>query len=566
MKDWQNSPLLERFLFLLIILIEAGIFFYMINGRWIVGGHDGFTYFANQYSCLNNVVIYGKIPQWTPFLTHGIGGILFGYITWSGILQNVLLLSGNLFKGVNFLPIFYVGIFIDELLLLAGTWLLSRRFFASPFTVFFVTLSIMGSCIWLLQPWWNFHLYYALPLILYFIHIFIDSGKWRYYFLAGNALFIQCMGNLPYVLPLTSLVIFLYFLFYFIFNYKDTWQKIKALNWNWSFILTTSIIIILFVAYYSAMSIGTDQVVNYSPSRNIDNSTNLSDFLTYSGKLSWKVWLELFLGMSPCLDYTLYIGILCVPFILLGLILNINKQNSHFLFTIIILLFFSMGTFVSVFFYYLWPMMRYFRHLSLITPVIKIFLCFTAGFGFDAVFFNKSRWKNPMIIKASLAVISILMLGLSLLLWILAKNYEFTSYLIRSMVSETLPMFITLFNENTMTSALNRTTLFTLTAFILFAVLLFIKQKKMFISFMILLLTLHCMDIYIFKTSEIKLKATPLNDELYKITEFRPMPYAKRRDVSFWDSPRAKLLKALPIQKPGAFYSAEIIELHSHFG
>lgn len=62
------------------------------------------------------------------------------------------------------------------------------------------------------------------------------------------------------------------------------------------------------------------------------------------------------------------------------------------------------------------------------------------------------------------------------------------------------------------------------------------------------------MDIYIFKISEIKLKMTPLNDELYKFTEFQPMPYAKRRDVFFWDNPRAKMLKVLPIQEPGVFY------------
>ena len=151
----------------------------------------------------------------------------------------------------------------------------------------------------------------------------------------------------------------------------------------------------------------------------------MDGFLTYGGKITWKAWLELFLGVSPFLDYTLYIGILCVPFILLGLIFNLNKQNVHFLLIIIILLLFSMGTFVSVFFYYSWPMMKYFRHLSLVSPIIKVFLCFLAGFGFDAVFFNKSRWENPLIMKVSLAVMSLLMLGLFYILWSLSHNYEF---------------------------------------------------------------------------------------------------------------------------------------------
>ena len=110
-----------------------------------------------QYCFLNHVINYGEIPQWSPFMTHGTLATL-GYIVPGGILQNVLLLSGGLFKDINFLPLFYAGVFLDELLLLTGVWLLGRRFFASPFTVFFVTISIMGSCIWILQPWFNFHL------------------------------------------------------------------------------------------------------------------------------------------------------------------------------------------------------------------------------------------------------------------------------------------------------------------------------------------------------------------------------------------------------------------------
>jgi hypothetical protein len=552
----HNSRLTEGCLFRLIVFIEAGIFFYLIYGKCIIGGHDGFQYFTIQYYFLNNVVNYGEIPQWAPFMTHGTLATM-GYIGPTGILQNILFLSGSLFKNINFLPLFYIGIFLDELLLLIGAWLLARRFFASPFTMFFVTLSIMGSCIWILQPWWNFHIYYAIPLIIYLVHAFIDSGKWRYYFLAGNLLFMQCLGNLPYFLPVTTLVIFLYFLFYFIFNYQDTWHNIKAINFGWSFVLSTSIIIILFASLNVIMSIGMDQIVNYNALRNLDGSATLDGFLTYGGKLYWRAWWELILGISPFLDYTLYIGILCVPFILLGLIFNLNKQNAHFFLTIIILLLFSMGTFVSIFFYYSWPMMKYFRHLMLVAPVIKVFLCFLAGFGVDAVFFDKSRWQNPAILKVSLAVTSIFMFGLSLFLWILSNNYEICAKLLKSMGSYTLPLFITLFNEDIITSLLNRTTLFAIIASILLAVLFFIDRKKYFLPLVIFILSLHCADIYGFKFSEISFKTIHLNDEMYKITYFQSMPYAKRRDVSLNNTnPRAEILKILPIQEPGVLYSS----------
>jgi hypothetical protein len=315
----------------------------------------------------------------------------------------------------------------------------------------------------------------------------------------------------------------------------------------------------LFIALKVTMTIGMDQVVNYNALRNTDGTSTLDGFLTYGLIFTWRAWLELILGISPFLDYTLYIGILCVPLILLGLIFNLNKQNFHFLLTIIILLLFSMGTFVSVLFYYCWPMMKFFRHLALVSPIIKVFLCFMAGFGFDAVFFNKSRWKNPFIVKVFLISSSLLMLGISLLLWILSHNYEFCVYFLKNMApagTETLPFFTTIFNEDIIIPLLGRTTLFALIASILFAVISSVNQKKYFLFLAVLLSVLHLADIYGFKFSEIKLKTTPLNDELSKIIDFQPMPYAKRRDISFWDNnPRAELLKILPVQEPAVLYS-----------
>jgi len=555
----HNVRMVESCLFLLVILIEAGIFICLTREKSIVGGHDGFQYFSLQYSILNHMIIHGEIPQWTPYMTHGSLATL-GYITTSGIFQSILFLTGDLFKNVNFLPLFHAGIFFDELVLLTGVWLLGRRFFASPLTVFFVTLSVMGSCIWVLQTWWNFHIYYAIPLILYFIHAFMDSGRWRYYFLAGNLLFVQCLGNLPYFLPLTSLVIFLYCFFYFSLNFEDNLKKIKAFRFGPAFILTTLCILLMFAAYTLTVTIGTNQLVNYNPLRNTDVTTTLDGFLKYGQIFTWQAWLELILRISPFMDYTLYIGLLCVPFILCGFISNTNRQNIHFLLTMVILFLFSMGTFVSVFFYHAWPMMKYFRHLALVSPLVKDFLCFLAGFGFDAVFFNQSRWKNPFIMKSVTAFVSLLMLGLSLWLFLLSHHYEVCVNLLKNMApaeTETLPFFTGIFNENTIIPMINHVTLIALTGAVLFAVIPFVKKRNSFILLAVLLSALNLADIYGFKFSEIKLKTISLNRELSKIIDFQPVTYSRRRDISFENNnPRAELLKVLPVKEPGVLYSS----------
>jgi hypothetical protein len=155
---------------------------------------------------------------------------------------------------------------------------------------------------------------------------------------------------------------------------------------------------------------------------------------------------------------------------------------------------------------------------------------------------------------------AVFMLGISLFLWLMSHDYEYSINLLKSMAPagiETIPFFTTVFNEDIITSLLSHTTLFALTASVSFAILSFVNNKKSFLIMAVLLSSLHCADIYGFKLSEIKLKATPLNEELTKIIDFHNMPFAKRRDVSFENNnPRAELLKVLPIKAPGVLYSS----------
>ncbi len=545
----------ESVLFLLLVIIEVGITFFMIHDHRIVGGHDGFQYFTLQYYFLNHVVSYGEIPQWMPFLTHGTVASWW-YIIQGGILQSVLLLSAGLWKGLNFLPFFYAGIFVDELLLLTGVWLLGRRFFLSPLTVFIVAVSVMGSCIWILQPWWNFHLYYALPMILYFCHRFLDSGQWRYAFLAGNLLFIQSLGNLPYFLPLISLVIFLYFLFYTALNYAEVCRQVKNIRFKWSFLLTISVILICFAALYATMHFGTDQIKNYT-FRSPDGSSSLDVFFTYGGEPTWKSWLEMLLGVSPGLDYTLYIGIIGVPLIILGLFFNLRRKNIHFLFTIIVLLLFSAGTFVSVFFYYCWPMMTYFRHLMLTATVIKLLFCFQAGFGFDALIDASLHRQKPMKITTSLAVLSLLMMGVAFVLWRLSGDCDFTTRLLDDMVPEKLYRFLTLADECLVGSLLVRNAIFAFIASLLLAVMVLFEKKREALALLLLLASFHAADLYGFKFSEINFKTAELNDAAYDVTRFTTIPYTAKRNLTFnKTNSRTELLNVLPISYGATYWTA----------
>jgi len=125
--------------------------------------HDGFQFFTLHYYFLNNAIQSGDVAQWIPYMNHGTIATLW-YGVQASMLQQVLLVPAPLFRHADLLTLFHLSMFVDTMVLLVGTWLVARRFFGAP-AAFFVTASVVGSCVWLDQPYWNFRLYYALPLV-----------------------------------------------------------------------------------------------------------------------------------------------------------------------------------------------------------------------------------------------------------------------------------------------------------------------------------------------------------------------------------------------------------------
>lgn len=537
----------EGLLFLLAVFFESIFIAALMQQHRVPAGHDGFQYFTLQYYFLNNAVNYGEIPQWIPFMTHGsIATIWYGI--QAGILQNILVFTGRLLAKLNFVQIFHIGMFIDELLLMIGVWLLGKRFFHSLFTVFFVTVTAVGSCIWFTQAWWNFHFYYAIPLILYFMHSFFDSGKWIYCFLAGNLLLMQMLGNLPYFIAVTSLVIFLYFLFYWVFNFNAFQGSIKVIKWNRFSTVCIFLIIVSFVMVNMALRMGTREICAYNFGRGIHFLTDLKIFLSYGGNLGLAKWIELFLRVSPrTKDYTLYIGFLSLFLIIIGAVYNLNRKNLHFLFLILTLLLFSMGTFVSTFFYYTWPFMKYFRHLYLVSPIIKLFLCFIAGFGFELLV-SRRRRKNIFEGRRVWisAIFSTLMLFLSVILFLNLSSFV---HLIVKIVNQPFPISENI-SKNIFSSGDVLKIRLILVAFFAFAMALSIlviifpdvNRRNSKISILGIVLFFQLVDIYSYKTFQKDIGTIVFDNDKYKTTNFTLMPYAKRRDTSSWDNnPRASV-------------------------
>ena len=528
-KMLQNK---EGLFLLLVVFCELVVVLYLICDHRMSRGHDGFCYHYLQYYFLNNAVTAGEFPQWMPFLTHGVVGHWWHFFS-GAMTQNVLLLAGGFLKGVNFLPIFHLGMFFDELLLLIGVWLLTGRWFASPLTRCFTTATALGSTIWMSQPYLNFRFFYVVPLILHFLHLFFDGGKWRHAFLAANLLAIQLLGGGVYSFPVVSMVIFAYFFAHGLLFYPESREKIRAIRWNWSGAGWIALSVMSFFLVYLFKVVGTDGIILYS-SRKSDHSVSLDTFLTYGGKITLEQWGEqLFLGAANPLDYSLYCGVFFVPFLILGMICNPRREALVVMAVAMLLIFFSLGGLVSILCYHLWPMMKYYRHIALVAPLTKLFLCFLAGFGFEAL---AARCPPVHVLRVSRA--GLIAGGSALLLGILIRKDE----ILRFLMVDTSGVWIALILLLLSASAPIRGNVRSVIAF--------------------LVLAWHLLDLYSYKIGMVSLKTLSLNDAQYKVNAFTPMPYARRRDLDYFSNPRAAVFKTDLLE---AGYGGRYAVMNSYF-
>jgi hypothetical protein len=259
-----------------------------------------------------------------------------------------------------------------------------------------VALSVVASAVWLDQPYWNFRLYYAIPLVLELGHRFLDTGRWRWTFLTCNLLALQTIGNLPYLIPLTSFVVFAYFGFYAAINRTFVRGRLRSVQWNAPAMAALAGSALSFAAAYTCVTLGTEQLVNYNVGRGPSGTTSLSYFLSYGRFTDLGKWNDVVLRLSPALDNTLYAGMLLAPLLLTAFML-VDRRRLHLVLTAVILLLFTLSTPIARLVYYAWPGMWYFRHIGLVSSLVKVLFCFVAGIGFEFLFRSGPTSRRTMV-------------------------------------------------------------------------------------------------------------------------------------------------------------------------
>lgn len=418
------------------------LFYVVLLGQPWLPLHDSFGYLLHSHFTLSHLLATGEIPLWAPYLDWGRNLHFWhlGYFSPSMILVSAISLPIlKLVPTLNVATLVYVGFFLDELILLFGTFLLARSLFSRVETALFVTLSVTGTTVWYFQKFFNFSIYYAIPLCFALILKGCREHK-ASYVLQGFLVQIitGLMGGALY-LTIIQFIVCLIFLILNLALLEGSVRRILSSIRAPERTLISLIIMILLVFVLFLIQGGKPQ--SLAPGRDLEGNTSYLTFLTYGmppllGSLS-----EFINGLMLNRDNSLYGGALIFPFAVLTVVQGIKTIEIPFLILLEFIFLFAVGSgsLVAPLLYY-FPGVKLFRHVGLTLPLAKIFLIFLAGFGFEKWISGAGKNSGSKFL-ALLITILCLLFGITIL-----QIYNGYSALPRSlMVSVTFATYLIYF-------------------------------------------------------------------------------------------------------------------------
>lgn len=394
---FSGKALILPFIGLLLLAYYVSL----ILGHRIPLAHDTYEFLQLQYIYYNELLQHRSIPLWLPFQAHGLT-TNYLFLFQAGLLSPVLYLLALLGMHVNFLYLFYLEMWIEELFFLTGVFLLAGVYFRSSKTVLYVCLVFAGTSIWFPQICWNFHIYYFLPMVFYCLHRLFEKQEFKYLCLAFIFQTLSVMGNALYVAIYTSFVTLVYGLVYLAFH-------AKTLKWGWVRKMTFLKVVLLaclLAAGAGSLSIvkyRSDQLAVERKDRGADMSVSEDVFLNWGGAEGLGKYKELLTRQGlergeeipyAVVDKQVYGGFLLIPLALGALLFSRERQSRVVGLVALVLFLFSVGWVIPQLFYRYYPFGKFFRHIGFTAPVFKMFLVFYAGFGLDCFLQNGRAHKG----------------------------------------------------------------------------------------------------------------------------------------------------------------------------
>jgi hypothetical protein len=519
----------RRIYFGLLLLLQGLVFGYLIVSRRLPKGHDTLSVYLLQYCFLSQAGADGGV-LWLPGLAHGIGSTWFANLQ-SGLLQNVLLLVGGVPEGTPMLPIFYAGLFLEELLLLLGVWRLGARFYRTPEAQFFVGLAALGSSIWIDNVYWNHRLIYGVPLVISLVLDALETGsRWKL-FLALSFAGLQSMGNAPYIPMLSMAAVGLFVTTYIVLQRKQLRRSMPLLRPRPVDVLWLAAMALVAAGILLAITRGLGSMTHYHPGRNPDGSVSLDAFLTYPGSANPLRYVDLIFGVTPSTDYSLYCGLFTVLLAIHAFVHRPGRNVAALAISLLLLLLFSAGylSWVGMASYYALPPLHFFRYISLAAPLVKLLVILLAGFGMDAFATPRGR-RGDAFARTGLALLGLIVLWLTMAL-LPGRPDALTAFL--RVVRDGLAIRDDASSAPYVVAAF----VVSIAAAGVFLWRLRPENARLLVP---LLLLLHGVDLFRWRVQVLREESVPLDDALYAMQKVRPLPYIARRTRGDEETDRAR--------------------------
>lgn len=507
-------------------LLPSLLFYTVILSRNWIPIHDTFQTMNIAYFLFNEAVAHHAIPLWYPHINYGVDTNWYLVTTLGPSLATMLGLARLVGRG-NLLQYYYFAMFLDEFVLLVGTYLLARTLFRKPLTIVFVCIAMTGSLLWFAQPWFNLHLYYFVPLSMYFVMTgFARMELWRA--LAGGlVLLISEFGGLYFAMihALTYAVIVAGAWWAYRFDLRSAWRRVGAREWavlGACILAATTLLLVL--------THGVTHVI-YDVGR-VGSRTTAESFLTYGGDIGLSKFAELVTGVSWDIDANAYAGVLVFGSVVFGLLWAPERRMVPLLGTVVVLVLLSIGkeSFVAPLLYEV-PGMAYFRHIGLVVPLIRVMLVVLSGFGFEALLhvgesIDKNRWHRARrahrimaVILAMMSVLALVLVGLGAIGLISGHEYVFAA------ASDATNRFVRM--QTLLSRAAFVEMIYAAALGVLVAALL--HRRRTVPTVAILLLLIQAVDVYSYRMSEFQTHMVPIDATYRGLFAFTDRPFVMER-------------------------------------
>jgi hypothetical protein len=370
------------FILLLAVLVYVNLP-YLTGVIW--DSRDTNTGFQIFWAHYNEFYFSGRLALWLPYGTYGQSADFT--MALSGV-QYLGLVVGKALRVTNVWRLFIFTMLVEQTVLLLGMFLLARRLFASRGAIFMVGLAAIGSMVWYWHYFFNLRMIYLLPLFVFFIFSFFDTGRPHHLWLTGLLAVFWAQGSTF----AAAIWLFVCFLVAIPLSLRRPRAWLAVASRSRASLASLSAFLLLAACYVFVTASSTRELMVKKSHRDTETGkVSLSVFLQYGGRpTSDEILKDLLTGQNSTngWDNNLYMGLLPVFFFVWALWKVRGERFLSLALATLALVWLAFGGLFATIVYH-FPLMIYYRWLAWMYPTIKILAILVAGFGFDQF------WSGP---------------------------------------------------------------------------------------------------------------------------------------------------------------------------